>query len=144
MKSQKYGATYHTSGPSNGELINIFPVADDWNGYQFHGYAWASITDAAEAGYKTTTLSQGGIEIRESAHWQSPWYMDHGNADIEYRFMLGDDHRVYCLRSDANGRVSECQESVGIWEDWWSLTTKQFTNPTPWVEQDFTEVAETL
>ena len=45
--SQKYGATYSTERENFGEITHVFPVDDDWQGYTFHGYCWASPSDVA-------------------------------------------------------------------------------------------------
>lgn len=36
-----YGATYSTDAHNFGEIIAVFEVAADWDGYRFHGYCWA-------------------------------------------------------------------------------------------------------
>ena len=42
MANQRfYGATYSTEKGSFGEIISVFEVPSDWDGYRFHGYCWA-------------------------------------------------------------------------------------------------------
>jgi hypothetical protein len=36
--NQLYGAAFDDEG----EIINIFPVSNDWEGYRFHGYCWST------------------------------------------------------------------------------------------------------
>ena len=36
-----YGATYSTESHNFGEIIDIFPVEADWDGFRYHGYCWA-------------------------------------------------------------------------------------------------------
>ena len=36
-----YGATYSTESYNFGEIIAVFEVSADWDGYKFHGYCWA-------------------------------------------------------------------------------------------------------
>ena len=40
-----YGATYSTDAENFGEILEIFPVEDDWQGFRFHGYCWPSQQD---------------------------------------------------------------------------------------------------
>ena len=43
-----YGATYCTeSGEDFGKITAIFEVADNWDGYRFHGYCRPSAEDVA-------------------------------------------------------------------------------------------------
>jgi len=40
-----YGCTYSTDKENFGEIISVFEVEDDWQGFRFHGYAWATEED---------------------------------------------------------------------------------------------------
>ena len=35
-----YGATYSCESHNFGEIIAVFEVPADWDGYRFHGYCW--------------------------------------------------------------------------------------------------------
>ena len=35
-----YGATHSTEKYNFGEIIAVFEVPADWDGYRFHGYCW--------------------------------------------------------------------------------------------------------
>jgi hypothetical protein len=45
-----YGATYSTDAHDFGEIISVFEVDADWDGYRFHGYCRLSAAYVAEAG----------------------------------------------------------------------------------------------
>ena len=46
-----YGATYSTDEHNFGEIVNVFEVDADWEGYRFHGYCRLTASEVAEAGY---------------------------------------------------------------------------------------------
>lgn len=48
---QNYGATYSTDPDTFGEITNVFPVPDDWDGYRFHGYCRPTADEIQAAGY---------------------------------------------------------------------------------------------
>ena len=37
-----FGATYSTEKENFGEILAVFEVPADWQGYRFHGYCWPS------------------------------------------------------------------------------------------------------
>ena len=46
-----FGATYSTEAHNFGELMSVFVVDADWEGYRFHGYCVPSAADVAAFGY---------------------------------------------------------------------------------------------
>ena len=46
-----FGATYSTDTANFGEIISVFPVPADWQGFRHHGYCWASDDEIIAAGY---------------------------------------------------------------------------------------------
>jgi len=46
-----YGATYSTDFENFGEIIAIFEVDANWDGYLFHGYCVPTSEELAAAGY---------------------------------------------------------------------------------------------
>jgi len=43
-----YGATYSTETHNFGEIIAVFEVEPDWQGFRFHGYCTPSSDDVAK------------------------------------------------------------------------------------------------
>lgn len=40
MEKKHYGATYSIDAWNFGEIIEIFEVPADWQGFRHHGYCW--------------------------------------------------------------------------------------------------------
>lgn len=43
-----YGATYSTDKADFGAITSIFEVDEDWDGFRYHGYCWATEEAIAE------------------------------------------------------------------------------------------------
>jgi hypothetical protein len=48
---QNYGATY-TIEDDVLVITNVFPVSEDWDGYQFHGYCRPTVEEIQAAGFE--------------------------------------------------------------------------------------------
>jgi len=46
-----FGATYSTESHNFGEIISVFPVDADWDGYRFHGYCLPSAEEIKAFGF---------------------------------------------------------------------------------------------
>lgn len=67
IMAQRYGASFSTEKHNYGEILNIFPVEDDWQGFRHVGYMSVPTELAQKIESKELTIKEVATILNEES-----------------------------------------------------------------------------
>lgn len=67
IMAQRYGASFSTDHDNYGEILNVFPVEDDWQGFRHVGYMSVPTELAQKIESKELTIKEVATILNEES-----------------------------------------------------------------------------